>query len=122
MELYQMEYDNSRIQPYKKWICINVPIWLLRQKEVSSGAKLLYGRILMFIGKNEFCFPSQKKLAFELQVSKKTISRYINELKNLKLIEVVNRGESKTSIYYVLNHIWQHSERGSYPHSIYGIG
>lgn len=115
MELLNFEFSNKRIQPFKKWVCINVPIWLLNRKEISDGAKLLYGRLLMYVGKNEFCFPSQHRLAEDLNKSKRQINRYIHELKRCKLIEVKQQGKNKSSRYYVLEHIWQHSERGKYP-------
>ena len=104
-------YSSNRIKPFKRQISINVPIWLLRRKEISTGAKLLYGRLLLFIGQNLFCFPSQHKLAEELGISIRTVNRYIKELKKYKLIEVEQKGRKKTAKFYVLSHEWENDFR-----------
>lgn len=64
-----------------------LPNWLLRRTDLSQGAKLCYGRLLQFSGKNGQCFPSKETLAIELGVSVRQVSNYITKLKRANLIK-----------------------------------
>lgn len=106
--------NTKRIKPYRRWVNVNVPLWLLRREEISAGAKLLYGRLLMFMGNKIYCYPSQNKLAEELATSIRTVNRHIKELKINDLIEVEQKGRNKTAKYYILSHEWETDLRKNY--------
>lgn len=90
-----------------------MPIWLAERNEISQGAKLLYGRLLLYIGENLYCYPSQNKLSADLGVSVRMINRYIAELKKYNLVEVEQKGHDKTAKYYILEHEWESHYRAS---------
>ena len=94
--------------PYKQFYNAWIPNWLLRRKnkEVSLGAKVVYGRLCQHAGKNGDCFPKQKTLAKECGMSVRQISRYLGELKRLELIDIWRYGKKRSNRYKFLEHPW----------------
>ena len=66
---------------------IKIPYKILTQRNLSKGAKLLYGLILSLSQYDKSCFATNKYLAEQLVVSSKSISNYLKELKQLDLIK-----------------------------------
>lgn len=95
-----------RINPYKLFYGIWIPNWLLERKEVSSGAKLCYGALCRFAGRNGRCWPGQEAVADVLGVSIRQVQRHLQDLLGLGLIEQVQRGHMKSNVYYFLDHPW----------------
>jgi hypothetical protein len=102
--------ETTRIIPYKMFVGSFIPNGLLRYTGISQGAKLAWARLSQYSGENGYCYPSQKKLAEELGTSDKTIRKYVNELIQVGLIEVVKPSKRdcgstrKTTRYYFLEH------------------
>ena len=101
-------YEQQKyILPYKKFLNAYVPNWLLCRKEkISPGAKLLYSLLCQHAGKNGQCYPKQETLAEELGCSKRTIARYIKELKKWELIKSTRLGKRCSNRYFMLEHEW----------------
>lgn len=72
--------------PYKMYHGAYVPNWLLESNIVSLGAKLCFGKLMQYAGRDGQCFPKQQTLADDLGVSVPSISNYVNELELVKLI------------------------------------
>lgn len=87
---------------FEKCIGVFVPIWILRIKDLSNGAKLTYGALLRHAGRKGYCWVSQGLLAEELGRSRDTINRWISELKRYGLIEVKSRGRGRSRMYRFL--------------------
>ena len=66
--------------PYGMFNGIWIPESLLKCSAISASGKLLYGRLARFAGENGECFPSVKKLAFELAMTDRQVQRLIGEL------------------------------------------
>jgi hypothetical protein len=49
--------------PYRMWVGSFMPNWLSEQR-ISPGAKLTYGRLGQYAGRNGERHPGQKELAF----------------------------------------------------------
>ena len=60
---------------------------IISDPELSSKAKGLYALLCCYADKNRICFPTKSRLADELNVSNKTIKRYLKELYNKKYIK-----------------------------------
>jgi hypothetical protein len=75
-------------RPHNKFIGSFIPNSLMRCKDVSDGAKLCYGRLSQFKGKEGDAFPSHETLGKELGVSRDTAKRRVKELERLKLIKI----------------------------------
>ena len=82
------------------------PEWLLKRKDVSIGAKMIYGRLARYAGKDSYCYPKKKTLADEVGLSVRQLHRYINELVDLKLIHVERKGLNRPNKYTFLEHEW----------------
>lgn len=83
-----MENSNKYFHPYRLLRGCVVPNRLLRDPNISHGAKLLWARLAQYDGSRGKCYPSQKTLAEELGISIWQVQYYIRELKAKKLIEV----------------------------------
>ena len=97
-----------RINPWRKFIGSMVPNWLMRRPEVGQGAKLAYGRLVQFAGREGRCFPMQETLGRELGVGERMARNYIRELERFKLIESVQNGNATSNDYRFLEHPWMH--------------
>ena len=96
----------KHINPYKRFVGSLIPNWLLQRKEISPGAKLCYGRLCQYSGKNGQCYPKQITLARELGCSRSQVIRYINELVKHGLIEKIRVGLQRANRYKFLRHKW----------------
>ena len=79
-----------------------IPNFVLRMKEITSGDKMTFAMILSYDWQIEGCFPGQAKLAADMGVDERTIRRHIQALQTAGLLEIEQRGQGKTNIY-VLN-------------------
>lgn len=76
---------------------------------ISDGAFRLYCVLQSYCyGEKDICFPSQKTLGEKLRRSVRTVQRYIKELVEAKLIEVIRRG-SNNNYYKMLRKAAQKS-------------
>ena len=99
----------NRINPHRKFVGIFIPNCLVESKIISAGAKITYGRLAQYAGRDGFCFPKQNTLAEALGVSKPTILKYLVELENVALVEVtkpkgVDRRNNRSCVYFFLDH------------------
>ena len=85
--------------PYRVFQGAFAPYWLLEHREISTGAKLCYIRLLGFAGKDARCYPSLERLGTSLGVSERQARDYVKELERSGLIVVEQRGLRKTNVY-----------------------
>ncbi len=105
----------ERIIPWKKFLSSLVPNWLLCRTEISQGAKLCYGRLAQYAGKDGECFPKQRTLARELGVSTRTAREYIRELEKFHLLESERPGLGMANRYFFLDHPWVEQWHSEHP-------
>jgi Helix-turn-helix domain len=81
-------------QPFNPYCLFNgifIPDALARQKGISRGAKMVYGRLARYAGENGMCYPTVPTLAAEIASSERQTQRYLAELEREKLIRRVPR-------------------------------
>ena len=78
-----------------------LPNFILRNPELSPGAKTTYSLFLSYAWHNDLCFPGQETLAQSLGMSVGSVNSYIKELETNGLIEITRRGQGKTNLYTV---------------------
>lgn len=78
-----------------------VPNFILKKAELSAGAKVTYAMFLQYAWHNDSCFPGQERLAKDVGAAERSMRTYIQELKNLGLLEVRRRGQGKTNVYRI---------------------
>ena len=87
--------------PYKKFIGILLPDWLW-DLDITATAKMTYGYLIRCAGRNGKCFPSIETMAKHLKVTKRSVDRAIDELKNKELIGSERRkGKAGLTCEYV---------------------
>ena len=100
------EWPREEINPYRLFHFAQVPLWLLSQREITAGAKLLYGRLITFAGKDGRAYPTQRTLGNELGVSDRQIRYLVAELVEHRLIEAKRRDFAGPDHYLFLRHPW----------------
>jgi hypothetical protein len=78
-----------------------VPNFILKDGELSLGAKVTYSMFLHYGWHNDSCFPGQERLAADMGMSQSRVSEFIKELQAADLIEITRRGQGKTNLYKI---------------------
>jgi hypothetical protein len=78
-----------------------VPNFILKNAELSLGAKVTYAMFLHYAWHNNSCFPGQERLAVDMGMSQSRVSEFIKELQQAELVEIIRRGQGKTNIYKI---------------------
>jgi hypothetical protein len=81
-----------------------MPNFILRNPEISIGAKTTYSLFLSYAWHNNFCFPGQKRLAEDMGMGIASVNRFVKELEGCGLIEIERRGQGRTN-FYVINYV-----------------
>jgi len=94
-------------QPFNPWKRFNgvfIPLGLLKHEGVSDRAKLFYGRLCLYAGKDGHCYAGRDKMAEDMGVSVATITRLLNELTRSRFIRPKRRGPHRTDVIEFLYH------------------
>jgi len=83
-----------------------VPNGLMRRREVSMGAKIVYGRLNQYAGIKTVAFPGLDRIANEVGTSKSSAIKYIKELERHGLIYKERKGLGRTNRYHFVTHEW----------------
>ena len=75
---------------------------VLRHPLIPQAAKLVYGVLVSYSFSNKGAFPGQDRIAYELQMSVRTVKRALQKLREHGLIKWERRGLNKTNVYYIL--------------------
>lgn len=78
-----------------------VPNYLFGLKNLSHGARLTYVLLLKYAWQEDRCFPGLEKLGQLLEVERKSVIRYNQELVERGLISIERRGQGKTNVYHI---------------------
>jgi hypothetical protein len=78
-----------------------VPNWLLRRRDVGAPAKLLYGRLAQYAGKNGQAYPSLSTLATEIGIDRRNIIRHQHTLESKGLLRI-ERKTGVGNLYHLL--------------------
>jgi|GEM_PF-6484208 len=97
--------DGAPFDPRPLFRSLSIPEGLARSREISPGAKLLYGALVKRAGTNGYCWPSKRILADDLGLSERQIQRYIGELEQHELIARrvrYSQGHQRSNAYHFL--------------------
>ena len=78
-----------------------VPNFILKNGDLSLGAKVTYAMFLHYTWHNDSCFPGQERLAEDMGMSQSRVSEFIKELQTAELIEITRRGQGRTNLYKI---------------------
>ncbi len=80
---------------------VQVPISILRNDEISMGAKMVYTALLSYAWHNDYCFPGQNRMAEDIGTSRKSVNLWLQELHKKGFVKIARRGQGKTNLYEV---------------------
>src|SRR5207247_10609249 len=78
-----------------------LPNFILRNPDISIGAKTVYSLFISYAWHNNFCFPGQETLAKAIGMSVGSVNAFIKELEAIGLIEIERRGQGRTDFYKI---------------------
>lgn len=78
-----------------------LPAFMLKEQNISLGAKVLYSLLCNYASDKDHCWPSQTLLARELGHSVSSVKNWLAELKRARLI-AVRRCAYRSSVYVLL--------------------
>ena len=107
--------------PFKRFNGIFIPEQIVSLSTINQGAKLCYGRLLRFAGKNGYCFPSVKLLATELGVGERQTQKYLAELQDHGFIRKMPRPGSSDRIEFLLHEAFLVPNKGVKDSSLPGV-
>ena len=84
--------------PIARYGFTQLPNFILRNPDISIGAKTTYALFLSYAWHNSLCFPGQDTLAKAMGMSIGSINAFVKELEAVGLIEIERRGQGKTNI------------------------
>ncbi|MDA1316170.1 MAG: helix-turn-helix domain-containing protein [Acidobacteria bacterium] len=90
--------------PYRLFEGVWVPTGVLPLKEICPAAKLLYGQLGRYAGKDGQCFPSQATLAKDLGISDRQVRNLLGDLEREGFIRTVQQGLRRNNRYVFLWH------------------
>jgi biotin operon repressor len=78
-----------------------VPNFILRDPNLSIGAKVVYAMFLSYAWHNDSCFPGQERLAEDMGMSVSRVNEFIKALESAGLIVITRRGQGRTNLYTI---------------------
>ncbi len=78
-----------------------IPNAILRNPDISSGAKVAYGVLLSYAWQDDHCFPGQERMARDMGVTERSVITYLKQLDESGLISIKRRGLGKTNLYTI---------------------
>lgn len=81
--------------PFRQFNGAYVPEEILRMAGLSEGAKLLYGQLCRYAGRDGNAYPSYRKLAEDMASQPRKIMRLAKELSGYRLVEVRKRTDER---------------------------
>jgi septum formation inhibitor MinC len=78
-----------------------VPNFILKNPEISVGAKIAYAMFLSYAWHNDSCFPGQDRLAGDMGLTRVRVTQLVAELEKAGLVTIQRRGQGKTNLYTI---------------------
>ena len=113
--LHERNIELATNDPVARGGFTQVPNFILKNAELSLGAKVTYSMFLHYTWHNDSCFPGQERLAADMGMSQSRVSEFIKELAAAELIEITRRGMGKTNLYKIKFVVQKRPKKGKGP-------
>jgi hypothetical protein len=100
-EIIEQNITLNTLDPVSAAGFTQVPNFVLRDSNLSIGAKLTYAMFLSYAWHNDRCFPGQERLAVDMGMGRTSVTAFIGELEKFGFISIQRRGQGKTNFYTV---------------------
>ena len=101
LEKIEQNLKLNTADPIARYGFTQLPNFILRNPDISIGAKTTYSLFLSYAWHNNLCFPGQDTLAKAMGMSIGSINAFVKELESVGLVEIERRGQGKTNIYTI---------------------
>ena len=78
-----------------------IPNFILRDPNISIGAKTIYSLLLSYAWHNDLCFPGQDRLAKDVGMGLRASTASSKSLRVVRSSRLTRRGQGKTNFYTV---------------------
>jgi len=98
-----------------------IPKLVMQDKGLNHYSKLIYAYLCSYTGGGDTCFPTRKKICYDLGISFETFSKYLNQLVEKGYIKVEQskvNGRFSHNVYTLCDTINPPQEEGS---TVYGL-
>lgn len=82
---------------------------VMQNRELHVTAKAIYAYFSSFVGGGNSCFPSRSKICYDLDISKDTLTKYLNNLTNCGYLEIeqaTEGGKFSHNVYTLCDPDW----------------
>ena len=79
-----------------------IPKAVMQDKNLSIATKAVYSYFCSFTGAGDSCFPTRKKICFDLNISNDSLSKYLQQLVNngyLQIKQIKENGRFSHNVY-----------------------
>ncbi len=80
-----------------------LPYLVLKDTDLSIGARLSYAVLLMYAWQEGSTFAGQEKMAKDMGISDRHLRRYLKELEDRSYIRIKRQGLNRPNLYYILD-------------------
>jgi hypothetical protein len=80
---------------------VQTPVIILRDKDLSAGAKLIYGALLWYLWRGG-AYPGQVEMAEEFGIGERSVRRYLSELEKCGYLTVKRHGLGQPNTYTLM--------------------
>lgn len=87
---------------------------VMQNRELHVTAKAIYAYFSSFVGGGNSCFPSRSKICYDLDISKDTLTKYLNNLTNCGYLEIeqaTEGGKFSHNVYTLCDPEWPPRKR-----------
>lgn len=81
----------------------SIPYLVMRDKQLSVGARLTYAFLLMYAWQQGSCFAGQKKMAADMGVSDRHLRRFLSELRQFGYIKITRSDKRFNNTYVIVD-------------------
>jgi hypothetical protein len=99
--LREKNIELDTLDPVVRGGFTQIPNFILKDSELSVGAKVTYAMFLSYAWNNDSCFPGKERLAEDMGMSRSRVTEFISELARAELVTIKRRGLGKTNIYVI---------------------
>jgi len=99
--LKERNIELDTLDPVARGGFTQVPNFILRDANLSVGAKVVYSMFLSYAWHNDSCFPGQERLAEDMGMSRSRVTELVTELEKAGLVTIQRRGQGKTNLYTI---------------------
>jgi hypothetical protein len=105
--------------PFRQFRGLYVPEALAPRREIPPGAKLIYGRLMRYAGRDGACYPRVDTLGEQVGIGERMAQKHVRLLERMRLLRIDKRydrhgGQTSNGYVFLWHEIfdeWEHKEQ-----------